>query len=58
MIKNADSEKKQTDIVVMVLHLMHVQNFHGQTVAGVKILFLELVIVLLCMLIIIKKKIS
>ena len=41
------------DIVVIVLDLMHVHNFHGQMVAGVKIfLYLESLIVLLCMLII------
>ena len=37
----------------MVLDSTHIQNFHGQTVSVVKmLLFLELIIVLLCMLII------
>ena len=44
------------DLVVIVLDLMDVHNFHGQTVNEVKILlFLGLVIVFLCMLIIEKK---
>ena len=42
-----------TDMVVMIIDLMHVHNFHGHTRAGVKmLLFLELIIVLLCMLVI------
>ena len=42
-----------TDIVVMIIDLMHVHSFHGHTRAGVKmLLFLELPIVLLCMLVI------
>ena len=46
------------NIVVIVLDSMHVHNFHGQTVTGVKILlFLEFIIVLLCMLVIKKKDI-
>ena len=37
----------------MILDLIHIHNFHGHAVAGVKVLlFLELIIVLLCMLII------
>ena len=41
------------DIVVIVLDFMHVHNFHGQTVAEIKMfLFLELIIVFRCMLII------
>ena len=44
------------DLVVIVLDLMDVHNFHGQTMNEVKILlFLGLVIVFLCMLIIEKK---
>ena len=39
------------DIMVTVLDLLHVHNFLGQTVNGVKLLLcLELIIVLLCML--------
>ena len=46
------------DIVVIVLDLMDVHNFHGQTVNEVKILlFLGLIIVFLCMLIIENKNI-
>ena len=42
-----------TDIVVFVLDSMLVHNLSGQIVAGVKmLLFLELIIILLCMLII------
>ena len=42
-----------TDIVVMIIDLMHVHSFHGHARAGVKmLLFLELPIVLLCMLVI------
>ena len=38
-----------TNIVVMVLDLIHIHNFHGQMVTGVKMLsFLEMIIVLLC----------
>ena len=32
------------DIVVVVLDLMHVHNLHGQIVNGVKMLFLELIV--------------
>ena len=43
-------------IVVMVLDMMQVHNLLGQTVARVKmLLFLELIIVILCILIMIKK---
>ena len=45
-------------MMVMVLDFMQVHNFHGQTVNRVKILlFLELIIVLLCMFIIENKNI-
>ena len=45
-------------IVVKVLDLIHVHNFHYLAVASAKMeLFSELIIVLLCMLIIIKKNI-
>ena len=41
-------------IVILALDSMHVHNFHYQTVAGAKLsLFLEFIIVLLCLLIII-----
>ena len=40
------------NIVVMILDSMHVYNFHGQTVVEVKMLFLELTEIFLCMLII------
>ena len=46
------------DIVVMVLDLMHVHNFHGQKVNRIKMFFFQgLKIVLLCMLIK-RKKVS
>ena len=39
------------DVAIMVLDLMHVHDFHGQTMNWVKmLLFLGLMIVLLCIL--------
>ena len=46
------------NMAVIVLDSLHIHNFHGQRVAWVKILlFLEFVIVLLCILIIKEKDI-
>ena len=51
--RDLNTDKKNMNILVMVLDSMNLHNFHCQTVAGVKMsLFLELIIVLLCMLII------
>ena len=48
---------KYSGIVVMILDLMHVYNFYYQMVNSVKmLLFLELIIVLPCILIIETKK--
>ena len=55
LTKNPDPDKYG---YIMVFDLMHIHNFHCQMVNGVKmLLFLELIKVLLCMLIIQKKRI-
>ena len=40
------------DTIVMELDSMHVQNFYGKAVTGIKMLFLQLIIVILSMLLI------
>ena len=56
LTKNSDSDKY--DILVVVLDLLYVHNFTGQSVAGVKmLLFLVLIWAHLCLLII-RRKIS